>query len=192
MASMSMPSGTPRCTMASRTSSAQPTDSSGVPGVGVSSGMSSGAPGSGPDVVRSMSSLLSASGCREASSSWYRVLLRTPLMESRVRPGVICTNRWLMFLTPDRRNTISACARIKSVMIPACLSPNRRHILSVILIGMRLAPVLGETPRRPECPGAFGADGKRSRVRRRTSLPYIICGGSGGRPRLSGFLVTDK
>ena len=115
MASMSMPSGTPRWYMASLTSTAHSTDESGEAGVG-SLEMSSGAPSPGSDCVHSSwSSLPSASRCSiEASSFRQRVLLRTPLKASRVQLGVISTNRWLMFLTPNLRKIISAGAMIKS------------------------------------------------------------------------------
>ena len=88
-----------------------------------SSSMSARAPSSGSDVLCSMSSLLSACCCsREASSSRYRILLRTPLMASRVRPGVICTNRWLMFPAPDHQSVISARARLRALHDPSMLS----------------------------------------------------------------------
>ena len=42
------------------------------------------------------------------------VACMNPLMDSKVQLGVISTNRWLMFLTPDCRNIISVRARTRS------------------------------------------------------------------------------
>ena len=69
-------------------------------------------------------------------------------------------------------------------MVPACFKPRNGHILSVVLLWVRSALVLGQAPHCLECPRTLGTGVERPRIRQSASTRYIIRGGSSGRPQL--------